>query len=158
MFLAVLKLEFKRACEPLRDYKGQGNWKTINQNEWFLSLKNGSLATWPPKEPRAGGHWQLVVTRPTMGTTVGSRHLHLPKCQRGTCGQTAFWDSMPWAEGARTSSLTRNKTKSTELWVIHRRGHVLTLKWQMNKVSCSLGFHKTLCLKGWIPQGHSHLR
>lgn len=153
-----LKLEFKKGMWPLRVYKGQGNWKAINQNEWFLSLKNGSLATWPPKEPRAGGHWQLVVTRPTRGPQWAPGICICQSAREGRVGKPPFGDGMPWAEGAHTSSLTRNKTKSTELWVIHRRGHVLTLKWQVNKMSCSLGFHKTLCLKGWIPQGHSHLR
>lgn len=49
---------------PLWEYKGQGDTKTINQDEWLLSLKNGFLAHLSPKgaeERRRLMAWQWLT-------------------------------------------------------------------------------------------------
>lgn len=44
MFVITSDTKVEKSIQPLWEYKDQGNTKTMNQDEWFLSLKNGLLA------------------------------------------------------------------------------------------------------------------
>lgn len=77
----------------------------------------------------------------------------LQSARGGTSGQMAFGDSRQWAEGSHALSLSETR-QSTDLEVIVRGGHALTLEGQVNKLAVVGRFIK-LCMQG---DGQPHLK